>query len=104
MKHHAIIVTSFDKYLATKTHKRAKQLLGSLVTSLKMSTSNAYYSFAVLPDGSKEGWPESNMADDSRNTLWGFIRKQRYEDGSNVLEAVEVSFDEENRLEVKNLS
>lgn len=96
MKHHSIIVTTYDKDKITYARKRAIRDFGRLVTPIRESAINHWYSFAILPDCSKEGWAESNMFDDARGRFHGWLIKNRYEDGSSPFDAVEVWFDEEN--------
>ncbi len=96
-KHHSIIITSFKKDAIEKARIRAMKDFGKLVTPMRESAVNNWYSFAILPDCSKEGWGESNMFDNARDRMHGWLIKQRYEDGSSPYDAVEVWFDEEDR-------
>lgn len=41
---------------------------------------NGYVSYAVLPDGSKEGWGTSNDLDGVRDMLLGFAKSGRWSD------------------------
>lgn len=104
IKHHSIIISTYDKYLAVKARKRAIKDFGRLVTPLTKTTTNNWWSFAVLPDGSKEGWPESNMFDEARGRFYGWLIKNRYEDDSNPFDAVEVWFDEDGKTKSKIIS
>ncbi len=103
MKHHSIIVTTFDKKLSRSVHRKAKSIFGNLTTPLKEGVVNSYLSFAILPDGSKEGWPESDEYDEKRRHFWKFVAEQKYEDGSNSIKAVEVYFDDEGRVGIVRL-
>lgn len=96
-KHHSIIVTTFQRDSAIKARKRALQDFKGMVTPVKQSPVNDWYSFAILPDCSKEGWAQSNMYDEARGRFKGWLIKNRYEDGSSPYDAVEVWFDEEDR-------
>lgn len=93
MQHHAIIVTSFDDKILKKAHQVASGLMPH-VSGIVTGTINSQLSFAVLPDGSKEGWPESDYANAARKALKYWIDCHAYEDGSNRLEYAEVSFGE----------
>lgn len=104
IKHHAIIVTSYDRDEVVRARKRALQDFKGLTTPIKQSDINSWWSFAILPDGSKEGWAESNMFDGARDRFSGWVINQRYEDGSNSLDAVEVSFDEEGETKSKMIN
>jgi hypothetical protein len=95
MRHHAIIVTASDYGLAHEAlkaaHDKATQL-ECLVTPITDKGHNGYQSFLVAPDGSKEGWEESESGDHRRADLIKFMMTYRYEDGSSPLEWVEVQF------------
>jgi hypothetical protein len=76
IRHHAIIVTSWDTYIS-KAHAKATEIFGkpksdfhmgpiAAVTPVTDSTVNFYQSFMVAPDGSKEGWDHSDQGDLAR--------------------------------------
>jgi hypothetical protein len=46
--------------------------------------------FFVPPDGSKEGWSESDEGDGRRDQFIAWLHKHRYSDGSGPLKWVEV--------------
>jgi hypothetical protein len=94
MVHHAIVVSSWNKEAIQAAHRHATELLEPLVTPIVTTEFNGVGSFAVLPDGSKEGWGPSDEADEARATFDQYLRAQAYEDGSNALEWVEVAFGE----------
>lgn len=91
MHHNAIIVTSWNREKLDEAHKTAIGLMPH-VSGMVEGTINGQFSFAVLPDGSKEEWPESDVADSARAALIKWINSQAYEDGSNCLEYAEISF------------
>jgi hypothetical protein len=93
INHHAIIVTSWRKDVLVEAHKIASGASPN-VTPIVSAQSNGYSSFAVLPDGSKEGWACSDAEDSARSAIIHWIDQQAYEDGSNSVEWVEVSFGE----------
>lgn len=98
INHHAIVVTG-DSYpdaeiAFRKAYEKAKELLGDLVSDVVKGKKNGYQSFFVAPDGSKEGWDLSDEHDLKRQELMNFIDSLAYEDGSNSIKYVEVSFDE----------
>lgn len=65
VRHDAILVTSmFEEHIA-KAHESAKQIF-TTVSDLLPSRMNGYRSFLVPPDGSKEGWPDSDTGDRRR--------------------------------------
>lgn len=64
------------------------------------SITNDYWTFAFLPDGSKEGWDTSDRGDEYREQfedLFSF----RYEDGSSPFDVVHVRFGDDERYEPK---
>ena len=67
MQHHAIIVTGWNQGDVETAHALACNLTATDKSSpIRMSPVNAYYSFTIYPDGSKEGWPASDLGDDIR--------------------------------------
>jgi hypothetical protein len=73
MKHNAIIVTSWDKDKMDKAYAKAKETLGALVSPIIEGVVNSQYSFFVAPDGSKEGWAESNEYDEKRKDFLDWL-------------------------------
>lgn len=55
---------------------------------------NGYRSIVLLPDGSKEGWTESDQGDVLRATFMERLRMDDHCDGSSPWDFVEVSFGE----------
>ena len=91
--HHAIIVTSFDGEMLRSAHYEAIGTFTSgLVTDISPPALNGFRSFAVLPDGSKEEWSESDEADGDRASFIFYLHGRRHPDGSSNLSWVEVSF------------
>ncbi|GIO03407.1 hypothetical protein J5TS2_40750 [Brevibacillus halotolerans] len=103
IKHNAIVVTGAD-YAMDKlelVYKKAQELFGSLVSPTIESHLNGYHSFFVAPDGSKERWKESNEGDRQRKELGNFIDSMAYEDGSNSIRYVDVSYNEIHGAEIE---
>lgn len=93
MRHNAIVVTGMydhEKYLEL-ARARASEL-GMAVSPIVAGWANDARSFFVAPDGSKEGWPESNHGDAARDDLVRYLESLRYEDGSSPLAWVEAQF------------
>jgi hypothetical protein len=67
MAHHAIIVTGWDPIQVRTAHDEARKIFGSLVTEIVTSEINGYQTFFVGPDGSKEGWDESDAGNARRD-------------------------------------
>jgi hypothetical protein len=95
MRHHAIIVTSFDADLVTQAHAKATGL-GMLVTNITRDSVNGYQSFLAAPDGSKEGWDESDAGDARRAEFIDWLDSRRYEDDSTSIDWVEVQYGDDN--------
>jgi hypothetical protein len=96
IQHHALIVTTWDTRRLKKAYAAAVRLIGNdLVTPIASYRINEGGSFAVLPDGSKEGWEESNTAEWQRSAFIEWLERQRYDDHSNAFNWVLVAFGEQ---------
>lgn len=85
IRHHAIIVSSYhDKYIKP-VHEKAVEIFGTEVSGIVESGINGYCSFFVAPDGSKEGWADSDKGDERRNLFIDHIESLKYEDGGNSI-------------------
>jgi hypothetical protein len=98
MRDHAILVSSWDSKLIELARKAATEHgLGDLATNIVDGRVDGHRSFAIVPDGSKEGWTESDAADGQRAAFAAWLRKQAYDDGSTCLHWALVQFaDDEN--------
>lgn len=85
IRHHAIVVTSWNDIKLKVAHVYAKGVFGETVSEIIDSPVNSYQSFFIAPDGSKEGWQPSNEGDKKRELFADWIKNQDYEDGSNSL-------------------
>jgi hypothetical protein len=94
MKHNAIIVTSWEEEKFLQAYNKATELFGEMVSNIVNGTINGYKSFFIPPDGSKEGWVESDYYDKLRSDFKNYIDTLAYEDGSNAVYCVEVFYDE----------
>lgn len=90
-RHHAIIVTSCDLDLLAKARAKALSLFSS-VTKCVRSPINMYDTFLVVPDGSNEGWAESDAGDKARTAFKEWLHAQAFEDGSTLLDWIEVQY------------
>lgn len=92
--HDTIIVTGQQEEV-DKVHAKAKKLFNGkskdeffdpadLVSDVVAAKMNSFASFFIAPDGSKEGWPESDLYDGVREKfisyLDAFIAKGNYVD------------------------
>ncbi len=92
--HHAIIVTSGWQKDLLKAYKKANKLF-KWVSPVSPEMMNGYASFFIPPDGSKEGWQDSNDGDTNRQKFLNWLDKQRYEDGSTSLDYAEIQYGDE---------
>ena len=100
MRHHAILVTSGIERHIRRAFERAEMTfpLGSVLGPVESSINN-YWTFVVTPDGSKEGWSESETGDEARDAFIAWLRSEAYEDGSSPFSWAEVQYgddDDEN--------
>jgi hypothetical protein len=96
IRHHAIAVTSWNDELIKKAHEKATQIFKGRTSTIIESDVNGYQSFFIAPDGSKEGWGESDIGDVQRKTFKDWINEQAYKDGSNTLSFCEFSYGDDN--------
>lgn len=90
-RHNAIVVTSWNKEKVVEAHAQATKMF-EWVSPISPEVINGYTSFFIPPDGSKEGWDESNAADKVRTAFMDWVAAKSYDDGSNSLCVVDVSF------------
>lgn len=95
MVHHTIVVSSCNDALLDKAYLKAQEIFGDQVSNVVESVVNGYRSFFIAPDGSKEGWKDSDYGDMRRDEFVAWLDEQRYEDGSTSLGWVEVQFDDD---------
>lgn len=85
-RHHAIVVTSSEA--KTKMlHEKAVEMFGDSVTGIIGPVTNAWFSFMIAPDGSKEGWDESSKGDERRDSFIEWMEadpENRYADWAEV--------------------
>jgi len=93
-RHHAIVLTSWSAERLAEAHAEAVEL-GCTVSNITEETGNAYRSFLVAPDGSGEGWPNSEQGWRRRCALIDWLRDRYDEDGDTSVAWVEVQFDDD---------
>ena len=78
------MVTGPLKEELAEAHKKAKEVweekCGSsenLISDIIGPVTNFQHSFFIAPDGSKEGWPDSNAADEARDSFISYLNKSR---------------------------
>ena len=77
MRHHAIVVTSYEREALELAHETASDIFGGAVSAIVDSPINGYASFFVPPDGSKEGWEVSNDGNCYRDRLIAWLEPLR---------------------------
>lgn len=92
MRHHAIVVTSAFEERLKLAYEFAIEC-NEVVTPVTDKTMNSYQSFAVMPDGSKEGWTESEIGDRGRDMFIAWLCLQE----GGYLAWTEVQFGDDNR-------
>lgn len=81
--HHALVVTCWERKAVEAAHAKAAELFpGSILTPIMGVVANSGASFAIVPDGSKEGWPQSDEMDAARSAFIEWLRtpESRYVD------------------------
>jgi hypothetical protein len=91
IRHHAIIVSSWNTSSIVFVHRQAKEMFPH-ISEVIPSGINGYMSFFIPPDGSKEGWKDSDDGDKRRRVFIELLNKQRYGDSSSNLDWVEVQY------------
>lgn len=86
MCHHAIIVTSWHEEKLLLAHGYADGLFEGNVSEITAPVKNGYASFFIPPDGSKEGWAESDLGDQRRALFIKYLKSR------SVFEYVEVQY------------
>jgi hypothetical protein len=89
--HHAIIITTWNGSRAETVADMATSM-GLQVLGPSERVVNRYRSILICPDGSKDGWDESDAGDVRRDKFLAWLDTQRYEDGSSDLDWVEIRY------------
>lgn len=78
IKHEGMMFTAIDEKYLKPVHDKALELFGIplCVSDISKPVTNGYVSFAIFPDGSKEGWDTSNYVEMCRKELIKFIRHE----------------------------
>lgn len=91
IRHNAIVCTSGLEKVAEIAHKKAIKVFDGKVTSLVEGLTNQYFSFMVVPDGSKEGWEDSDDFDKRRNKFIKWLETHTLEEIDNTYKGTKVS-------------
>lgn len=97
IQHNAIIATTWSDDRADEFAKWITSLSGKHQRLFVRASSviNDYHTFVLTPDGSKEGWDESDEGDTLRELVKSQLRSYNYEDGSSPWTWCEVSYGED---------
>lgn len=92
IRHHAIIITGFDTDTLRELRLKCCELINksfekedyfendvadSMVTDVLEARTNGYCTFAIFPDGSKEGWSTSGCGDMARDAIIEYIEENK---------------------------
>lgn len=86
-----VIVVQGDPDLVQAAHAEAARIFPQ-VSEVITDRHNFKLSFFVPPDGSKEGWAESDHGDTNRREFVAWLRRQVHDDGTAKLQWAEVEF------------
>lgn len=89
MSHNAIIVTSWSDEHTKQVHDKANEIFPEV--SELMFTMNGNASFFIPPDGSKEGWRDSDEGDSRRAIFVSWLK-----DSGFYVDWVEVQYGNDN--------
>lgn len=104
MRLHAIVVTGgqWGDTPIEAVHQKACEMFSgegrTLVSELMPEAINGYRSFFIAPDGSKEGWTDSDIWDERRQRFIEWLKSKRYEDGSGPCSWVLVQFGDDDMV------
>lgn len=89
IRHHGIVVTGDDVEIESARELAVKTFLNTkhFVTEVTNVAVNGYASFFVAPDGSKEGWNNSNEGDIARAQFFGELKRLKL-----YVDAVEIEY------------
>jgi len=93
IRHHAIVVTTAG-YNFPPLRAAADAVFGPGACPIAGPGINNHATLLVPPDGSKEGWEESDVGDKARDKFVAWLQSEAYEDGSSPYSWVEVEYAE----------
>lgn len=91
IRHHAIVVTS-DVTGAIELAVNTAREIGLDVLGPSPIVTNNVNTMLVCPDGSKEGWDESDDGDRKRERFMTYLNSTNYDDGSGPLSWVIIAY------------
>ena len=75
MRHHAIVVSSWQSESVLAAREKASTIF-RWVSPISPEATNGHAAFFVPPDGSKEGWQESDEGDGRREQFLDWLEEQ----------------------------
>lgn len=96
MRHDAIVVTSWRRKAIQEAATRAREC-GLEVLGPSAEVTNGISTLLVCPDGSKEGWEESDAFVAKRAKYLEYLNSVRYEDNSSCLSWVALAYGDDDR-------
>ena len=93
MNHNAVIATTWKKEEVERIKKFA-EFNNSALFLFSNEVTNGYVTVVLVPDGSKEGWEESDDGNDLRKRFIEKLEQANYDDGTNPWDWIEVGFGE----------
>lgn len=98
VRHDAIVLTGSADRLERIRDRAVQHFGGSevCVTELTPAAVNDTASFLIAPDGSKEGWPESDEGDRLRQSFVGWLQTE-----APLIDWIEVNFGGDESWEVR---
>lgn len=91
IRHNAIVATTWDRHgidaAATEARRIGLHVLGPDVADV-----NDWFTICIPPDGSKEGWEESDQGDEKRAAFRTWLASKVSEDGGYYFEWCEVAY------------
>lgn len=97
MNHNAVIATTWSSEKADILQKWIEKLTKDeqrFIVRVEETLTNGYHTFIIVPDGSKEGWEDSNNGDRLRELIIMRLSKDNYNDNSSPWDWVEIGFGE----------
>lgn len=96
-----ITVSPAGEEMLQLVYEKAKTLFTSLVSNIIISPINGYKTFFIATNGSKYGWEDYEQHENRRRQLADYIDSFKFEDNSNCIQFIDVSYDEDYSVEVE---
>jgi hypothetical protein len=97
INHNAVIATTWHEESFCLVRKRIEEKVPQdqqWLFTFTPRVMNGFQTIVLAPDGSNEGWSESDTGDDLREWFIDLLSRHVYEDGSSCWKWIEVGFGE----------